>query len=125
MLQDQWRETNSPGEINGLPSMTEPARLYSINEYLANPALILRTRTPYFASEDPSALKGDQDVDDDWSTEVPRDPDLYTNLPKEPKRSKPTPQAKPPQGGTPEEAPQAKSSAPEAAAGDDAGNGDK
>lgn len=86
MLTDLYRNQISPGEINGFPSMVEPARVYSIGELLARPDLILSSRSGYsedtYDPEDPSSwdkLSDAEDIPDNFDFEVPRDPDLYNS----------------------------------------------
>lgn len=94
MIQDFYRSQISPGEINMSPSLTEPARIYSIGELLARPDLILSSRSGYSEdSYDPAdrsswdRLDDPQDIPDNFDFEVPRDPDLYNP----PRHAKPRP----------------------------------
>lgn len=89
MIEDLYRNDIRLGEINNSPSMTEPARIYSISELLARPELILRSRSGYAEEEvdisDPSAMdrvSDPQDIQDPWDFEVPRDPDFYNLRPR-------------------------------------------
>lgn len=90
MIYDNWKKENNFGEKNGLPSLTEPMRCISVEEYLRDPSLILRTRSSHGEIElertgipeiDERLLDEipypDDDLNDSYEHEVPRDPDLY------------------------------------------------
>ena len=74
-----------------MASMTEQTRIYSIQECLYNPSLILKSRPGAFSDRvDPDQYQEPQDVPDEWDVEVPRDPDYYTNVPRKVVRPKPS-----------------------------------
>ena len=90
MIQDEFISKWS-GEVNDMASMTEQTRIYSIQECLYNPSLILKSRPGAFSDRvDPDQYQEPQDVPDEWDVEVPRDPDYYTNVPRKVVRPKPS-----------------------------------
>lgn len=73
MIYDQWRDCNFFGEVNAKPSLTEPAKTYTVYDYLRDPSLVLGSRRPVEEPVSPD----DIDVLDSWDQEIPRDPSLY------------------------------------------------
>lgn len=88
MIYDQWREQNSPGEVNPFPSLTQPCRVFSVMDYLTRPDLVLQERKAFAEIEvDPNVkdafdyVPEPEDILDNFEYEVPRDPDLYGSAP--------------------------------------------